>query len=208
MSDWQQITEISTPARVNIASTVTPSTGETSNIDRNYYSHLQDFESNTDLDRNESDPDSVATFLDQDFWAEKEIFWEEVRQEQVQDPLDAEDQIEFSYPSVTTTEDSDTDSASDAEEDLIMTDYKSVANFMEIKQPGVTTPITEPTTVQLLNFKKVLISALRQCPLNASNKGHTYIIETIDEHRARNNSWSRLSSGLLSLLRRPLLAYC
>ena len=78
---------------------------------------------------------------------------------------------------------------SDAEEDnLIMTDYKSVADFMEIKQPGVTTPISEPTTVQLLNFKKVLISALRQCPLNASNKGHTYIIETVDEHRARNNN--------------------
>ena len=69
-------------------------------------------------------------------------------------------------------------------------DYKNVAGFMEIKKPGITTPISEPTTIQLLAFKKVLISALRQCPLNASNKGHTYIIETLDEHRARNNNLS------------------
>ena len=150
---------------------------------------VPDFESDTDPDRNRSDSDSVATFLDQDFWEDEAIFWEEIRREQVQDPLDAEDEIDFSYHSVTTApEDSDTGSVSDTKEDAIMTNYKSVANFMEIKQPGVTTPITEPTIVQLLNFKKVLISALRQCPLNTSNKGHTYIIKSINEHRARNNN--------------------
>ena len=109
MSDWQQIPNISTPTRdataqtTTVAPTVTPITSE---INRNYYNPLPDFESDTDLDRDGSDPDSVTTVLDQDFWADEEIFWEEVRRKQVQDPLDAEDQIEFSYNSDTT--DSDT----------------------------------------------------------------------------------------------------
>ena len=55
MSDWQQITNISTPARANGAQAVTLSTGETSNNNRNYYGQLQDFESDTDPDRNGSD---------------------------------------------------------------------------------------------------------------------------------------------------------
>ena len=127
MSDWQQISNISsTPIRDAVATTITPSSSETN---RNYYNPLPDFESDTDLDLNESDPDSVV--LDQDFWADEEIFWEEVRRKQVQDPLDAEDQIEFSYNSDTT--DSDAESISDSKDNTIMTDYKSVADFMEIK---------------------------------------------------------------------------
>ena len=99
MSDWQQISNISsTPTRDAVATTITPSASETN---RNYYNPLPDFESDTDLELNESDPDSVIE--DQDFWADEEIFWEEVRREQVQDPLDAEDQIVFSYQSATTT---------------------------------------------------------------------------------------------------------
>ena len=69
-----------------------------------------------------------------------------------------------------------------------MADYKVVKDLMEIKSPGCTKATTEPTTVQLLHFKKTLVSALAKCPLNASNKGHSYIIETLAEHQARNNN--------------------
>ena len=64
MSDWLQILNISTLTRdataptTTVAPTVTPIT---SKINRNYYNPLPDFESDTDLDLNESDPDSVIT---------------------------------------------------------------------------------------------------------------------------------------------------
>jgi len=199
MSEWQQVPE-NTPTRATITPAVTPNI--TSDISsHNYYGNLHDFESDTDSDRsNQSHTDSEsATFHNQEFWEDEALFWEATRREPIQDAEeDAEDEIAFSYcTSSTTTRDdsfspqSDTsDSDSDIEYNTMSYDYKNVAGFMEIKKPGITTPISEPTTVQLLAFKKVLISALRQCPLNASNKGHTYIIETLEEHRARNNNQS------------------
>ena len=33
----------------------------------------------------------------------------------------------------------------------------------------------------------MLVNALGQCPLVNSNKGHTYLVESLAEHRARNN---------------------
>ena len=159
MSEWHHIT----PTRATTAPAVTPTV--TSDISsHNYYGNLHDFESDTDSDRNQSHTDSESA-TNQDFWADEAIFWETARREYIQDPLDAEDEIAFSYCSSTTRDspspppdsNDDVSLASASDYNTMSYDYKNVAEFMEIKKPGITTPISEPTTVQLLAFKKVLI---------------------------------------------------
>ena len=85
------------------------------------------------------------------------------------------------------SEDADSITSFDSYDNDNMVDYKNVKDLMEVKAPGSTAPTTRPTTIRLLHFKKTLVSALVKCPLNASNKGHTYIIETLKEHQARND---------------------
>ena len=161
MSDWRQVGDL----RPSPTQTTTQATTRATVVTpSNYYNGLD-----SDSISGTSDSISVTSsaFLPN--------FWKELQRAQDSEP----------DPS-----DSDNSNASidsyDSIDDYNMVDYKQIRDLMETKRPGSTRPTTEPTTIQLHHFKKTLVSALAKCPLNASNKGHTYIIETLDEHRARN----------------------
>jgi hypothetical protein len=188
MSDWQQVGN-ATPIRTTaIAVVITPT-------DPNYYRDLSDYSSDADsIPPSHTSGSSIAPV--DEFWDDESIFWETTRRD-ILNTTDLEEEILFSpslasiksfslvdsgttYPEYPDSSDSkaSSDDGPTYSDTMGKTDYRDIAALMEIKSPGSTTPTTEPTTIQLLQFKKTLVSALAKCSLNASNKGHTYIIET------------------------------
>ena len=177
MSDWQQVGDSNpTPDRAR-ARPVTPATSE----HNNYYDGLTEFNSDSDPD---STPSESLPLLPTDFWEDEDIIWEEIRQEHLPHTTDLEEEVTFispdssDTPSLQDSFNSGPETKSDLDDDddtdssdlyITMTDYKSVRELMEAKAPGSTTPKTDPTTVQLLHFKKTLVSALTKCSLNASH---------------------------------------
>ena len=174
-ANWQQVRNNppSTPTRTTTSTVVTP-------VSHNYYDQLLD-----------SDSSSPSIPPADEFW-EDGSFWETTGD--LLNTADLEEEILFSNSPASIESFSLADSEENSSDDRSIysihsddrgkTDYKNIAELMEIKSPGSTTPTTEPTTIQLLQFKRTLVSALAKCSLNASNKGHTYIIETKEEHRA------------------------
>ena len=170
MSDWQQVGDLR-PSPIRTQPTQPAMTQATLVTPSNYYDGL-----NSGIE-SDSDSDNVS-FTSSAFLPDS---WD--GRQSTQDPTepanesDASDtNSEYSYGSI------------DDYYDCNIVDYKQIRELMETKRPGSTTPTPEPTTIQLHHFKKTLVSALSKCPLNASNKGHTYIIETTAEHRARNRN--------------------
>ena len=130
----------------------------------------------------DSDPDSIfpsytsgSTIAPADeFWEDESIFWETTRRDLLLNTTDLEEEILFfsgpasieSFsladpdPDPSDSEDT-TSSISDfswTSDTMGKTDYKDIAELMETKSPGNTTPVTAPRTIQLLQFKKTLVS--------------------------------------------------
>ena len=52
---------------------------------------------------------------------------------------------------------------------------------------SVTKPFSQPSTKDVITFKRELITALTKCPDPGSRQGYAYIIETEEEYKARTS---------------------